>query len=199
MDLILFYDTETTGIPKWNLPSHDASQPHITQLAAELCDERSGNVIAFMEVLIRPAGWVIPHELEELTGITTERAFAEGVPIADALGRFIPMWRRAALRCGHNESFDARMVRIETMREVDRDDPFHEDWKKAPVFCTQGRSAKILNEFRDRGMKKTPNLAEAYKHFVGEELSGAHDAAVDLRAAKAVYYGIREHLARAAA
>lgn len=134
MDLIIFYDTETNGLPQWNLPSEDPSQPHITQLAAELCDERSGNTIATMDVLIKPDGWTIPEDLAELTGITTDRALAEGIDRADALRQFTEMWHRASMRVGHNESFDARMLRIEYFRELDVNDPFHDQWKGGGIL-----------------------------------------------------------------
>jgi DNA polymerase-3 subunit epsilon len=198
MELILFYDTETNGLPQWNLPSEDPSQPHITQLAAELCDESNGNVIASMDVLIKPDGWTIPSNLAEMTGITTERAISEGVDLSDALRQFTDMWKRVALRAGHNESFDARMLRIEYFRELDHDDPFHDIWKAAPAFCTQAKSTKIINlpptaKMLAAGRKhaKSPNLAEAYEFFTGKKLESAHNAVVDLRATKAVYYGIK--------
>lgn len=205
MELILFYDTETNGVPQWNLPSEDPSQPHITQLAAELCDERSGNTIASMDVLIKPTDWTIPSELEELTGITTARAHAEGIPIVDALRQFTDLWRRCTTRAAHNESFDARMLRIEYFRELEIDDPFHDEWKSGPAFCTQGRSTKIINlpptaKMLAAGRKhaKSPNLAEAYEFFTGKKLEGAHNAAVDLSACRDVYYGIKRHAAKAA-
>ena len=40
---------------------------------------------------------------------------------------------------------------------------------------------------------KSPNLGEAYKHFTGQDLVGAHDALVDIMACKTVYYGIKNH------
>lgn len=205
MELILLYDTETNGLPQWSLPSEDPSQPYVTQLAAELCDERSGNTIATMDVLIKPDGWTIPDDLAALTGITTERALAEGIPRVDALRQFTDFWRRASLRVGHNESFDARMLRIEYFREIDHTDPFHDEWKSAPAFCTQGKSTKIINlpptaKMLAAGRKhaKSPNLGEAYQFFTGKTLEGAHNAAVDLMATKAVYYGIKQYAAKAA-
>ena len=39
MKKILFYDTETTGLPLWSQPSEHPDQPRVVQLAALLCDE----------------------------------------------------------------------------------------------------------------------------------------------------------------
>lgn len=205
MTPILFYDTETSGLPQWSLPSEDPSQPHITQIAAELHDEDTGTTLAFMDLLIRPDGWTIPEELEALTGITNEKAERFGVPIEKALSLFIGMWKKAQLRVAHNESFDMRMVRIEMMRQLDHDEGFHEQWKTAPAFCTQSKSTKIINLppsekmlAAGRRTPKSPNLGEAFRHFTGTDLVGAHNAAVDLAACRTVYYGIKRHLATAA-
>ena len=202
MKPILFYDTETNGLPLWNQPSEHPGQPHITQLAAELFDADSGRVLAFMDLMIRPEDWTIPPKLEQLTGITTELAARFGHSISRALGTFYAMWSAADLRVAHNESFDARMVRIEAIRELGTDHGFHEDWKNGPVFCTQSNSTAILNlpptakmVAAGRNHAKSPNLAEAYEFFTGKKLEGAHNAAVDLAACKAVYFGIQSHAA----
>lgn len=208
---IIFYDTETNGLPNWSMPSEDPSQPHVTQLAAELCVEETGEVLASMDMLIRPDGWEIPIELQEMTGITMARALAYGKPADQVMETFMGMWTGADLRCAHNESFDMRMLRISIMRDpylsmqAVGGVPFADYWKKAPAYCTQGSSVKICNipptakmVAAKRKGPKSPNLGEAYKHFTGEELVGAHDAKVDIMACKAVYYGIKRHLALAA-
>jgi DNA polymerase-3 subunit epsilon len=198
MTPIFFYDTETSGLPQWSLPSEDPSQPHITQLAAELLDVDTGTVLAYMDFLIKPEGWIIPPELEALTGITNEKANLFGVPAHVAMSLFIEMWKKSVLRVAHNESFDMRMVRIEMMRLIDPEEVFHDTWKAGPAFCTQTKSTKLINlppteKMLAAGRKnaKSPNLGEAYFHFTGEKLEGAHNAAVDLRACKAVYFGIK--------
>ncbi|KJK22089.1 hypothetical protein UB46_23520 [Burkholderiaceae bacterium 16] len=205
MTPILFYDTETSGLPQWSLPSEDPSQPHITQIAAELHDEDTGTTLAFMDLLIRPDGWTIPEELEALTGITNEKAERFGVPIEKAMPLLLNMWRKAELRIAHNESFDMRMVRIEMMRLMAHDAPIHDEWKTSPAFCTQSKSTKIINLpptekmlAAGRRTPKSPNLGEAFRHFTGTDLVGAHNAAVDLAACRTVYYGIKRHLATAA-
>ncbi|WP_412021502.1 hypothetical protein [Burkholderia cepacia] len=205
MKPILFYDTETNGLPLWNEPSDHPGQPRITQLAAELFDADSGRTLAFMDLMIRPDGWTIPAELEQLTGITNELAQRFGHSLNAALGTFICMWSEAELRVAHNESFDQRLVRIAAMRTLGVDHGFHEDWKKGAVFCTQTNSTKIINlpptaKMIAAGFKKpkSPNLGEAYEFFTGKKLEGAHNAAVDLAACKAVYFGIQAHAAKAA-
>lgn len=209
---ILFYDTETSGLPNWSMPSGDPSQPHVTQLAAELCDEDTGETLAAMNMIVRPDGWEIPLELQELTGITMERAMAEGLPADEVLHSFLSMWMASDLRCAHNESFDMRMLRIEIMRDpsyalksVDQGVSFADHWKAGAAYCTQSNSVKICNipptpkmiAARRKG-PKSPNLGEAYKFFTGEDLVGAHNAQVDIMACKAVYYGIKNHLKAAA-
>lgn len=201
---IIFYDTETNGLPNWSVPSEDPSQPHVTQLAAELCVEETGEVLLSMDMLIRPDGWEIPLDLQEMTGITMERALRDGHAADEVMHEFLGMWIGADQRCGHNESFDMRMLRIEIMRhshfsmQTVGGVPFADYWKKQPAYCTQSKSTKIVNDARPKGeKKKTASLAEAYKHFTGEELVGAHDAKVDIMAAKAIYYGIKKHLAAA--
>lgn len=204
MKTILVYDTETSGLPEWSLPSNDPSQPHIIELAAQLCIEDTGEVVGSMNVLIRPDGWTIPQELQELTGITMEMAMTFGVPIAFALELFMQLWRNVDMRVAHNESFDMRMLRIELMRdsvfstETEGDKTFADHWKSAPSFCTQGKSVSILNlpptpkmVAAKRKGPKSPNLGEAYQFFTGKPLEGAHRAMVDVDACKAVYYGIR--------
>lgn len=212
MKKILFYDTETSGLPNWSVPSGDPSQPHVTQLAAELCDEETGETLAAMNMIVRPDGWEIPLELQELTGITMERAMDEGLPASTVLHAFLDMWGGIDLRCAHNESFDMRMLRIEIMRDprysveiIGADTPFADHWKAAPAYCTQSSSTKIINlpptpkmvAARRKG-PKSPNLGEAYEFFTGKKLEGAHNAQVDIMACKAVYYGIKNHLAAAA-
>jgi DNA polymerase-3 subunit epsilon len=214
MKTILFYDTETTGLPLWNLPSEHPEQPRVLQLAALLCDEATGEDLQQMNMIILPDGWTVPDEVAAIHGITTERAMAEGVAADTVLSLFIDMWTEADMRSGHNESFDMRMLRIELMRHAfysmqtigTPPVPFADYWKAAPAYCTQGNSVKIINlpptakmvAARRKG-PKSPNLGEDYEFFTGRKLEGAHDAMNDVLAAKAVYYGIKAHHAQAAA
>jgi len=192
----LIYDTETTGLPIWDKPSEDSCQPRITQLCAELIEDQTGEVLAALRAIIKPDGWVIPEELEKLTGITTAKAETVGARMAVVLPAFLELWKLAGHRVAHNESFDMRMVRIEMFRaqhsEADAD-----DWKVGKAFCTCNESKKILNlppteKMVATGRKgpKPPNLGEAYQFFTGNPLENAHNAAVDVAACKAIYFAL---------
>ena len=58
MKPVIFYDTETTGLPNWSAPSDDESQPHLVQLGAIVRDTDTEKVIHKLDVIIKPDGWV---------------------------------------------------------------------------------------------------------------------------------------------
>lgn len=196
MTPILFYDTETQSLPLWNQPSEHHDQPHIVQLAALLIDPESRETIASMDVIVRPDGWTIPDDVAAVHGITTERAAAVGVSESIALGLFLELWGCAGSRVGHNESFDARIIRIAQHR-FDCSDL--DAWKGAPAECTARLATPICALPPTEKMRaakrfhhKTPNLGEAYRHFTGRELENAHSAMADVQACRDVYFAIKD-------
>lgn len=194
---LLFYDTETTGLPLFHEPSEDPRQPHIVQLAATLVDEVSRATIASIDLIIYPEDWDIPEEVAKIHGITTEFACSVGVPERLAIGILYRMWQTAKYRVAHNEAFDARMVRIALKRFPSAGDA--DTWKAGAAECTQVLSTPILKLPPTEKMKragrthhKSANLGEAFKHFTGQELDGAHRAIVDVLACQEVYFAIQD-------
>ena len=84
------YDTETTGIPEWKMPSEDPRQPHLQQVAAALVDA-AGQVKRTMNRIVKPDGWVVTAEMTKIHGITHERAMDEGVPEPEVLEELLAM------------------------------------------------------------------------------------------------------------
>src|SRR5690242_2676017 len=113
---LLAYDTETTGLPDWKQPSEGEQQPHLVEICGLLYDADSRELVDSYHTLIKPDGWTIPDDIAAIHGITTERAIAEGVPEAEALAKFLELHDRAELRVAHNQSFDARILRIAIKR-----------------------------------------------------------------------------------
>lgn len=192
----LFYDTETQGLPLFNEPSEDPRQPHIVQLGALLVDLDTRKVLQSIDLTICPTDWEIPDDVAQIHGITTAHAKSHGVYERVALEVFLDLWRRASVRIGHNEQFDARIIRIALSRFQTNCTP--EDWKAGKAECTQALSTPILKlpptermRAAGRTHHKSANLREAYKHFYGSDLVGAHSAMADAQACQYVYFAIK--------
>jgi len=63
--LYLFFDTETNGLWRRDLEATDPNQPHLVQIAAQLVDEDE-KVVNQYSMLIRPEGWTIPKDAEDV-------------------------------------------------------------------------------------------------------------------------------------
>lgn len=208
MNLALFYDSETTGLPLFNEPSEDPRQPHIVQLGAALVNLETFDQVAALDLIVRPDGWTVPDDVAAIHGITTERALATGVPARVVFDLLLELWERADVRIGHNESFDARLVRIALMRHRDNDPEaeINARWKAGRAECTQALSTPILKLpptakmiAAGRRHHKSANLGEAYQFFTGKPLEGAHSAMVDVQACIEVYRAIKSGQREAAA
>lgn len=177
----LFFDTETTGLVNFKEAPNSDCQPRLVQLAAILTDE-TGNELDSINTLVAPDGFEIPEEASKVHGITTEKAKANGLPIAFVMGLFCGMRSRAKTLIAHNISYDLFVMRGEMMR-INRDYPDGEKEK----FCTMMKSTNICKIIGPRGFK-WPSLQEAYKHAFGKGFEGAHDAMNDIRATKEFYF-----------
>lgn len=184
MGLILFYDTETTGLPDWKSPSGAEHQPHIVELAALLVDTNTRAIQQELNVIVRPDGWTIPDEVSAIHGITTDQAIAEGISEQDAVQQLLDLHAQADTRLGHIQSFDARILRIALKRYFG--DEFADAWKDAPSECTAYLAKPLM------ALKKLPKLGEAYEFFFAEPFADAHRAMPDTRACMQVYFAAQD-------
>lgn len=183
---LFFFDTETTGLPRsWNAPLRDLDNwPRMVQLAWLLCDE-AGNELAHASRIIRPQGYVIPAEASRIHGITTERALAEGIALADALDEVLPRIEEAACAIAHNVSFDEKILAAEFLR-LGRAHPL----LKKTTRCTMKESTDFCRLPGNYGFKY-PNLTELHRKLFKKAFDDAHDALADVRACKAAYFELR--------
>ena len=193
---ILFFDTETTGFSNSNLPVDDPAQPHIVQIAAQLCRE-DGAIVGGFSFIVDPGishGITIPTRAAEVHGITDEVAAALGMSVEFALSAFLHLYQRAGLVVAHNIKFDRAIVETAIARHYKRPMPL-----RKPLFCTMEAATPIIalpptDRMRAAGFTKSkpPKLAEAIRHFFDEPLDGAHDAMVDVIACRRVFFRLRE-------
>jgi DNA polymerase-3 subunit epsilon len=203
MNTKIFYDTETTGLPLFNDPSDDPRQPHMVQLAAIMVDMDTRLTIQSMDVIIRPDGWVITPENTAIHGITHEHAMDIGVNESVGMAMLLDLVGHRT-RIGHNETFDARIVRIALKRYIN--DQIADLWKAGLSECTAGMTTKICDLpptpkmiAAKRNHAKTPNLQEAYTHFFGKAFESAHSAMADVTACRDVYFAVQDYNAKLAA
>lgn len=190
--MILFFDTETTGFPHKSKPVDHPDQPHLVQLAAMLTED-DGKPVSQFSFIIDPGvahGIRIPSGAAAVHGIDEERVWRHGIPTRYALRSFNELYQRADMIVGHNVDFDCEIVSIGVERERL---PFDAGYMNGlPRFCTMKSSTDICCIPSPKGGNKWPKLGEAYKHFTGLDLEGAHDAMNDLLACKAVFFKLRE-------
>lgn len=189
--MYLFFDTETTGLPKnWKARMQDLDNwPRVIQLAWLLVTKDNLDR-AEWKYLILPDGWEIPKEpfwLEH--GYDTDKSRAEGVPIADALRSFIMDVNECQYLVSHNMDFDYNVLGAELLRAG-------VSGKKLTRICTKEASTnycKIPFAGRKqypgaRQSYKWPKLEELHRHLFGVDFEGAHDAMADVRALRACFF-----------
>ena len=115
--MYIIFDTETTGLPKnWDAPYTDTDNwPRCIQIAWQLHDD-FGELIEHKDYLIKPDGFNIPFESEQIHGISTELAEAKGVPIQDVLKEFNAALDKAKFVVGQNIGFDVNVMGCEFVR-----------------------------------------------------------------------------------
>ena len=175
--MYLFFDTETTGLPKnWKAPLTDLDNwPRMIQLAYLLSDS-DGNRISGGDFIIRPDGFTIPEDAAQIHGISTERALKEGKELALVLLEFQTAVTLAKCLVAHNMSFDEKIVGAEFLRNKMRD-----DLPAKKKICTMQSSTNYCALPGPYGYK-WPKLAELHCKLFQKDFDKAHNAAADVAA-----------------
>ena len=181
IDDVLFFDTETTGIPErsWNWDTDFDKYPHVVQMAwMHGCKVETH--------IIRPDGWEIPQETVDVHGITTEYALKHGEPFASVVDMFIQDCHDAGLICGHNIHFDTSIIKANILRELGREYYDANDVEnalyKGKRIDTMRPTMKWVDARMANGRLKFPNLSELYSRCFPGESFPAHDALEDVKA-----------------
>ena len=117
--MYLIFDTETTGLPKrWNAPLTDSENwPRCIQIAWQIHDAK-GAIVTHKDYLIQPNNFSIPFDSEQIHGISTALASADGVPLDKVLSEFKTALETVNYVVGHNVSFDRNIMGAEFLRAV---------------------------------------------------------------------------------
>lgn len=190
--MILFFDTETTGMVDFRMPPDHESQPHLVQLGL-LLTENDGTERACVSVIVNP-GVPIPVAASDIHGITDEIAKLCGIKPVGSVGIFFGLRAKVDVLVAHNVDFDLAVMQSAAIRVDQR--ALADSLNIVKTVCTMKAATPVckIPHANPRGPEdyKWPKLEECVRHFFGEELEGAHDAMVDVQACKRVFFKLKE-------
>ena len=104
--MYLIFDTETTGLPKrFNAPVTDTDNwPRCIQIAWQLHDA-DGSLMEHQDFIIKPEGFEIPFQSEQIHGISTALAHNNGYLLEDVLEAFQMVLSKTRVLVGQNLKF----------------------------------------------------------------------------------------------
>lgn len=184
--MLLFLDTETTGLPKKKISSFNkpSDWPRMVELAWIECD-LDGTIVAEHDLIIKPDSYKIPKTASAIHGITTELAQKEGISLISILTQFQNSLNNCECIIGHNIDFDLNVIAAESYRtgmSLPRSMPKRK--------CTMKSSVRLCNLKRGMGYKN-PTLAELHHILFGLPVPESHTALNDARACMRCYFELK--------
>lgn len=173
--MYLFFDTETTGVPKdYKAPASDINNwPRLVQLGYLLYDNDC-NLVAFGDHIIKPKGFDIPVESSKIHGITTEKAIRVGKSLRAVLEEFKIQIDKSEYIVAHNMAFDEKIIGAEFLRSN-----FPNIIEAKERICTMAATIDFCAIQGPYGYK-WPKLSELHVKLFGKDFVGAHNAMVDV-------------------
>ncbi len=181
----LFFDTETTGLPKnYNAPHDDLDNwPRVVQLAWVLTNEKK-EIIEEKSFIIKPDGFTIPAASSAVHGIDDAKANELGIPLAEALlAMNESLSQKVPKLVAHNILFDINVLGAEFLRMN-----IKSNFMDLTRICTMKSSI----EFCGLPNRKFPKLAELYRQLFNSDFENAHDALADVVACSKCFFELKE-------
>jgi DNA polymerase III subunit epsilon len=187
--MLLFFDTETTGLPKYSAETDIVKWPRVVQLAWSLYD-KEGNRKISNNAIIYPTDYTIPQDAAKIHGITTERAKAEGISLHKVLPQFNSDVEKSSTVIAHNLDFDLPSINTEFLRCK-----LETALLKKQKFCTM-KTPKIISYCElpspsGRGYK-WPTLTQLHLRLFETEFLDSHNASADVEACAKCYFELRK-------
>lgn len=185
--MLLFFDTETTGLPKnWKAPITDsANWPRLVQIAW-LVFKENGDRIDSNNFIIKPEGFSIPVDAARVHGITNSIALDKGVELIKVLNLFNQDINKVNTIVAHNLSFDLNVIGAEMFRKK-----INTDINYKQSICTMEASTNYCKIPGNYGFK-WPKLSELHVKLFGIDFKEAHNASVDIEATTKCFWKLKE-------
>lgn len=192
MERILFFDTETNGLPKdWNAPgSYVDNWPEAVSIAWAVAssdgDVLSENYFVLNREDVPPQGW--DEGAARVHGISRELSASCGFSAKWVMKQFQLIASQCQALVAHNLSFDIRIVEADMMRLLNkRFEP------PKTQLCTMHLSTEfcaIPSPYKV-GQYKWPKLEELHHQLFNEGFGDAHNALADVRACVRCFFEMK--------
>ena len=193
---ILYFDTETTGFVRSELPLED--QPYIIQIGS-ICEGGEGTG-GILDALFSPDGH-IPDTTTRIHGITN--AMVQNRPKfyeSREFGQLLRLMEWADVIVGHNVKFDIDMMEVELQRMTEYLFPEKRAWVvpfiekiRKKSFCTMKGSIDFVQKPGKFGSYGWPKLDELHFKCFGCYFDNAHNALADIQATKKCFQYLYEN------
>lgn len=182
--MYLFFDTETTGLPKkWDAPLKDLSNwPRMIQFAWEEHD-KNGRIISSGDYIIKPEGFEIPEDAIRIHKIDNLRANSDGYPLKDVLEVIRSLINKSTYLVAHNIAFDEKIIGAEFLREY-----MDSELMNRKRICTMEQTIDFMKLPANKGGYRFPGLADLHRKLFGEGFKEAHNAAVDIQITAKIFW-----------
>lgn len=193
-DLIMVYDTETSGLWDFKAAWNANHQPNLVQLGLKVYTPERKVVFEAginVDTTLFPSWNGIHPEAEKVHGITESLLKAYGDTPEYAADVFLKWASQSKLFIAHNEPFDYKIMQCFLSR-VGYNPDFYNGGQK---YCTMMSSTNICKIPNPKGYgNKWPKLDEAYPFFFnGKKFDNAHNALADVNPCAEIFW---EHVDR---
>jgi len=166
---VLFFDTETTGLPRKRGVSalDDANVwPDLVTISWQIFEDRE--LVRKESHIVKPDGFKIPAESVKFHGITTEFAEDHGKPLCDVLIPFSEDVKSCNIIVAHNLEFDKNVIFHAFKWRLSKG---VEWWPTSGEFCSLQKSMNEMKLFskyaKPSDPYKMPGLDELWKDTFG--------------------------------
>ena len=188
--MLLFVDTETTGLPDFKKSFKEPCQPHIASIGFVGYDEVTHQETVSAHVLIRPDGWIHDPESKATKThlITTEMAQEFGIPIRVAINFLEHHWWKARRVIMFNARFDSALIEIERARLGRKE--YMDQTKLRCAMIEMAGIMKLPSKVSWSSDYAYPKLEAAYEWCYQQKMADAHNALADARATAFITFAL---------
>ena len=182
-NLLMFIDTETTGLPKdYNGSLRDfGNWPRVIQ-AAWVLTTLSGDVVSKSNFDVFPDGFSIPQSATDVHGITNEEAEMYGHDLGEVLDHLSSDLTKSLFVIGHNIKYDSDVLAVEYLRKGQMNMMLG-----THQLCTMKSTVNFCRISELHGYK-WPSLEELHYKLFESSIENAHDALNDVMATKDCFF-----------